>query len=294
VTATAAHRTKFEDAKKLAEQQATEQNTQKWKNGAAASNAQKTGTHTDPTRVTTANVLAGVRATVLVDSTTVSPKDGKTPVTIDTKAGTATPGTPQISDAYVARSDVSVANIAEAILHEAGHYALSKAVDRIKSPSDTVLQELQHKTICPKGGCQKYCAESGSCGGCSALSSMFNALKKCAISLPTGLPPVSPLDRLIYPLEPPGSSNAWTTCFAGLLPTGLGGVPATCAALMCPPEASVSVSLATCNCGSSGGGTRPFRSSRCGALDCVDGLPVIGPSGLCSCARGNFETVPNP
>jgi hypothetical protein len=293
-SATDADKKKFDDAKKLAEQKANEQNTQNLKNGAAATNAQKTGTHTNPSNVTTANVVAGVKASGIVDSTSISPKDGNTPVTINTGAGTATPGAPQISDAYIHRSDVSVDQLADVILHEADHYALSKAVDSIKDPSSKVLEGLQHQIISPKGGRgQKYCADTGSCGSCSPLSSLFNALKKCGIAPPeSGPPPVSPLARLIYPLEPPGSSNAWTTCFAGLLPTGLGGVPATCAALMCPPDASVAVSQTTCSCGSSGG-ARPFRSTRCGALDCVDGLPVIGPSGLCSCARGNFETVPN-
>ena len=223
---TEADKKKFEDAKKLAEQKATEQNTQNLKNGAAASNNAKSSTHYNTSNITTANVLAGVKASVVVDSTSISPKDGSTPVTINTGRGTATPGAPQISDGYIHRSDVSISQLADVILHEANHYALSKAVNKIKDPSTGVLENGQHKIMCPKGGCgQKYCAETGSCGGCSGLSSMFNALKKCGVSLPSGLPPVNPLDLLIYPLEPPGSSNAWTTCLAGLLPTGLGEYP---------------------------------------------------------------------
>ena len=282
---------KFEDAKKLAEQKAGE-NAEKTKNGAASANNQKTGTHYDTSKITADAVKAAVNEARVVDSTSVKGA-GNTPVTIDTHGkGSATPGTSQISDAFV--RGASVERIAEAILHEAAHSVLSKAIDAIKNPDGKVLENQQHKIMCGKNGCGAiYCAESGNgCGGCSPNSALTTTLKRCGISLEMGLPPVSPLSTLIYPLDPPGSSNGWASCLAGLLPTGLQGVPATCAALMCPPESLVTVSATTCTCGGSSGSGPLFRVNRCGAVDCPDGMPVIGVGGTCTCVRGGFQSGP--
>jgi hypothetical protein len=110
-------------------------------------------------------------------------------------------------------------------------------------------------------------------------------------------PDTWPLDSCTNPVaggsgtsDPPASNSTWNACFAGLLPTGLGGVPARCAALMCSPLDAVSVDLVNCQCGTSSGTLPKYVASRCGAIDCPEGLPVIYAPNLCGCAKQGFET----
>jgi hypothetical protein len=181
--------------------------------------------------------------------------------------------------------DMSVADLVRAIVHEIDHAILTNSTDAVKSAKGAI--SAQHKVICtttknPTDCGQIFCSEQGTCGSCSAGKSALDSLKECGIStLPSPVPQVDNIARLIYPLEPkPGQS--WLTCFAGLLPDGLGGVPAACASVMCAPEQAVSIAT-QCSCGSSGGSTFGAPMS-CLVLRCTEGLPVLGSHGTCICS----------
>lgn len=179
---------------------------------------------------------------------------------------------------------LSLAELVDKIVHEIDHVALTNSTTKVRSSANA--EQQQHRVICATTkratDCnQVFCAEQGECGSCSATKNLLKILDECGLSAtPSPVPEVSKLARLIYPLEPTPSSG-WPACFAGLLPTGLGGVPLTCAAQQCSPEQSISVLPTTCQCSTSPGPRFGVPPS-CLALTCLDGMPVLGPVG-CIC-----------
>lgn len=204
-------------------------------------------------------------------------------------------GLPRAGEIVISETTVRdrpVAELVRALTHEGNHFILTNSIDRFKGSSTAELQSPQHKIICratknPLDCNQTFCAESGNCGECSARRNVLAVLGQCGINAgPPPTPTSAPLARLIYPLEP-RPNQGWQACFAGLLPSGLGGVPATCAARTCDPNQVVTISGGDCACAAGQGPTQFATPARCFTIRCAEGTPALSSGPIrCSCSTG--------
>lgn len=214
-------------------------------------------------------------------------KANHVPLDPDTAAFTVTNGA-GISKTYVdaARfAERTPQQKAELLAHEAIHQILRAAQDKKGVGTD---EEREHGVICTDLGFKNcganMCAPDSNCG-CSPASAYAETFRECvAPNLPTGLPPVEPITRLIYPTDD-ATGSRWRECF------GAGfehlSVPAICTKIVCAADYAVAFQDGKCLCSIDRPAGMQTMNNCTRSIRCDTGVPIVLPSGGCGCSGGN-------
>jgi len=127
------------------------------------------------------------------------------------------------------------------------------------------------------GSGSEYCME-GTCGGCSAMSALAQAMLECVAD------DREPPDRLPLnadPIDP--ESGTGLQCFSELAGEVDAVISQACWAVRCGPSDS---SASTCCGGALANGEPTQIGGMCGSTDCADGVQPTFDHGRCTCGGG--------